>query len=166
VTHSGLIRLDKLALRGRCIITSREVFSRKILDQQVYFNTLSPDWIKEVVKDLARGTQASAPKALVMSREVIDDSPFPLNFAGSTDGEFRCSVRRYPASGVLQIIGVLGPSQGNGSGNIKSVGFAYGSGATLVAGTGNLGSVINTANVTKDPSIELTFQYEVEFAEA
>ena len=59
---------------------------------------------------------------------------------------------------------VLASYQFNGPTPIKSIGLFYGSDATTVPGTGFLGSHINTLNETKNSSIELFFQYEIDFS--
>lgn len=150
-----------MLLRGRVTVTSRCVFSGRVLDVQRANNTLATSWKAEVVKDLALGLNNSTPKVMAFSRDVVSNSPFP----SALTNEFRSGISTFPDSNKFQIVSVLGSAEGNsGGGNIRSIGFYYGDSATTELLTGTLGSLINTLNVAKTSAIEVTFQYEIEFA--
>ena len=147
-------------MHGKVIATSRCVFSKRILDVQEAENVLATAFKSEIVKDLAYGLRNSVPRVMAFSRDVVTNSPFPA----ALTNEFRASINTFPDVNKFQIVSVLGSSEGNsGGGNIRSIGFYFGTTATLVLGTGTLGSLVNTLNVAKTSAIEVTFQYEITF---
>ena len=124
-------------------------------------NTLLTAWKSQMVRDLVDTTALSTPQVMAFSKSVVPVSPEPSEL---TD-EFRSPLNVYNSDNVLQMITTIGSSEGNSpSGNIRSVGFYYGSDATTTVGTGTLGSVINTLNVPKDSSTEITLQYNITFS--
>jgi len=172
-----LIAHELFTMKGRVIATSYRVCPRstnrfictcqkcptdfgKVIDIQHETNSILSDWKSAMVSDLATGLTTSAPKAMAFSKSVVASSPTPT----SLTSEFRSSTNRYSSSTTLQLVSVLGSTEGNSpSGNIKSMGFYFGSTATTTVGTGTLGSLINTLNVVKDPTIEVNFQYDITF---
>lgn len=153
---------DSLKIQGSCLIQAVSVESGKLIRECRYKNSILSAYILELVQDIRRGVMNSVPKALAFSRELIASSPEPSNLGG---GEFRVPTSRFFAANRLVLVAVLASHQGNGAGPIRSVGFYFGDDATAQVGTGLLGSIINTVNEVKDPTVELSFQYEITFGE-
>jgi hypothetical protein len=156
-----LIKLGvPLQMTGKVTVTTRCAFSKRILSVQERTNTLSSAFKAEIVKDLVNKTGNSTPKVMAFSRDVVSNSPFPT----ALTNEFRAGISTFADGNKWQIVCVLGSSEGNsGGGNIRSIGFYYGTSATLALLTGSLGSLVNSLNVAKTSAIEVTFQYEITF---
>lgn len=167
-----------MKMRGRVRATARRVcpVSRKVmcvcglchpgllgsvLYDEIHPNSLFSVWRASVVRDLALQTSASTPKIMAFSKSVVAASPQPT----ALTAEFRSAINVYESDGILRLVSVLGSQEGNTpAGNIKSVGFYYGSSATTTVGTGTLASLVNTLDTPKDSSIEVVFQYDVVLA--
>ena len=135
----------------------------KIVDVQLANNTIFDDWFTTLARDIARGETASRPRIMAFSKSVVAESPQPTEL----DDEFRGATNIFSSSGVLQILCTLGSTEFNSpAGNIRSMGFYYGTDATTTLATGTLGSLINDLNVSKDSSTEVTFQYDISFSSA
>lgn len=149
-----------MGMTGEVLVVSKCARTGELLDVQMAKNALSTDFKKAIVRDLINGTQLSRPIAMAFSRDVIASSPFPTEFSN----EFRAPITNFAFENNYVIVSVLASSEGNsGGGNIKSIGFYYGSATTLTVGTGSLGSVVNTLNVAKTSVIEVTFQYKITY---
>jgi len=149
-----------MRMTGEVLVILKCAKTGRFLDIQISENTLSPEFKKAVVRDLINGTQLSKPIVMAFSRDVISSSPFPTAFTN----EFRAPITNFASDNSYFVVSVLASSEGNsGGGNIKSIGFYYGSDASLTVGTGTLGSVINTLNVAKTSAIEVTFQYKITY---
>lgn len=150
-----------LGLSGSCLVTTRCVETGEVLSMTRHKNTLFSAWKTALAKDVVNQTQVALPRVMGFSKSVVSASPQPTVLTS----EFRASCSVVSSGSTIQIISVLGPSEGNSpSGNIKSLGFYYGTDATLTLATGTLGSLINTIDVPKDSSIEVSFQYDVTFS--
>lgn len=150
-------------LHGHCKVYSRNVFTGEIVAFEEADNLLLTPYKAAVAKDLAYQTTTAKPRAMAFSRDTVASSPEPTVFTN----EFRSSVNTLQDSNKLVIISTLASFEGNtegGTGNIKTIGFYIGDTATIVLGTGTLGSIINTLAVAKNSSLEVTFQYEITFA--
>jgi hypothetical protein len=147
-----------LLLTGKVVAISRRVLSGEIVAVQSAQNTLAQAFKVAVAKDMVHQLGLSSPRAMAFSRDVVTDSPFPA----ALTNEFRASISTFADANKFQIVSVLGSSEGNsGGGNIRSIGFYFGTDTTNSPGTGTLGSLVNTLNVAKDSSLEVTFQYEI-----
>ncbi len=155
-----LIHLNHLlGLKGRCKATTRCAFSHRVIQEVTYENTLFSGWLSALASDIANTTAHARPVVLAFSKSIVPVSPQPT----ALTAEFRAAAQVFSAGTSIQIISVLGATEGNSpSGNIKSMGFYYGSDATTTLLTGTLGSLINTMDVAKDSSVEVTFQYDIE----
>ncbi len=149
-----------MGITGEVAVISKCAKTGALLDVAFAKNTLSTDWKKALVRDLIRSTSESKPVVMAFSRDVVASSPFPT----ALTNEFRAPITNFAFENSYIVVSVLSSSDGNsGGGNIKSIGFYYGSDATLTVGTGTLGSVINTLNVSKTSAIEVTFQYKITY---
>lgn len=150
--------MDGLSFKGSCLVLVRDVRDGVLLSASRHENTLFANWKQSIVNDLVNGTTLSQPKVMAFSKDVVAASPTPTAFTN----EFRGAASIYSTGATIQIISVLGATEGNSpSGNIKTIGFYYGTDATTTLLTGTLASIINTLNVAKDSTKEVTFQYDV-----
>ncbi len=135
----------------------------KITQVQESQNTIFDSWLNQIAKDIATGTNNGRPKIMAFSKSVVSPTPPPTEL---TD-EFRAPTNVFNSAATIQILSTLGSTEFNSpSGTIKSIGFYFGADATTTVETGELGSLINDLDVSKDSSTEVTFQYDLTFASA
>ena len=147
--------------KGSCLVTTRSAETGRIIQVSRHQNTLFSAWKQAVVNDLVNGTTTALPRIMAISKDEVDDAPQPTEFTN----EIRIASSVYHTGATIQIIAVLGATEGNTpTGNIKTIGFYYGADATTTLLTGTLGSIINTLNVAKDSTKEVTLQYDVTFS--
>ena len=150
--------MEGLNFKGSCLVLTRDVKTNQLISVVRHDNTLFSGWKQSIAADLVNATTLSRPMVMAFSKDVVPSSPTPTAFTN----EFRAAASVYRTGATIQIISVLSATEGNTpSGNIKTIGFYYGSDATTTLLTGTLASIINTLNVAKDSTKEVTFQYDV-----
>jgi hypothetical protein len=153
-------KYQSLAIKGSCIVEARSATSQRLLHKRKYKNTILTAWKNEFAKDLKSLASEAPPRALAFTRDVVAASPEPTSLGAN---EFRDSVTRFNSGNKLILVCILSSHEGNGAGNLKSMGLYFKSTATTTVGTGSLGTLINTLDEPKDTSVELSFQYEITF---